>query len=250
MATSQVVKDSDIDFATLIKSMTDTIVEKFQPIRVVLFGSLARGTATKYSDIDLLVVMPDGIDRRETAISIQRAFTALRIGKDIVVTTSDAIKKTGNVCGFVTYYALREGITLYAQNYSKVDECKMWFAYAKDDMEFMISRHVDMSPSMICWISHRVIVSLLKSVLVLNSIQAPFTADVYTLYNSLPRDWSIKKIHKNVTSRLTRIAIQYTRKYSKNIVKATSIDAQNALCVSQEAYDTIQNRLLRAGVIE
>lgn len=250
MTATQVAKDGNMDFTMLIKSMTGTIVGKFQPIRVVLFGSFARGTATKDSDIDLLVVMPDGIDRRETAISIRRALTALHIGKDIVVTTPGAIKKTGNVCGFVTYYALHEGVTLYAQNYSKVDECKMWFAYAKDDMEFMNSRYVDMAPSMICWISHRVIVSLLKSVLVLNGIQVPFTADIYTLYNFIPHGWSIKNMRKNMVSRLTRIAIQDTHKHSKNKVKATSADAQNALCVSQEVYDTIQNRLLRAGVIE
>lgn len=250
MTATQVVKDSDIDFTMLIKNMTDTIVEKFQPIRVVLFGSFTRGTTTKDSDIDLLVVMPDGIDRHETAISIRRAFATLHISKDIVVTTPGAIKKTGNVCGFVTYYALREGVTLYAQNYSKVDECKMWFAYAKDDMEFMNSRYVDMAPSMICWISHRVIVSLLKSVLVLNGIQVPFTADIYTLYNLIPHDWSIKKMRKNIVSRLTCIAMQDTHKHSKNKVKATGVDAQNALCVSQEVYDTIQNRLLRAGVIE
>lgn len=150
MTATQVAKDGNMDFTMLIKSMTDTIVEKFQPIRVMLFGSFARGTATKDSDIDLLVVMPDGIDRRKTAISIRRALTTLHIGKDIVVTTPGAIKKTGSVCGFVTYYALREGVTLYAQNYSKVDECKIWFAYAKDDMEFMNSRYVDMAPSMIC----------------------------------------------------------------------------------------------------
>lgn len=247
MTATQVAKDGNMDFTMLIKSMTDTIVEKFQPICVVLFGSFTRGTATKDSDIDLLVVMPDGVDRRETAISIRRALTTLHVGKDIVVKTPGTMKKTGNVCGFVTYYALREGITLYAQNYSKVDECKIWFAYAKDDMEFMNSRYVDMAPSMICWISHRVIVSLLKSVLVLNGIRVPFTADICTLYNFIPHGWSIRKMRKNTVSRLTRIAMQDTFEHSKNKVKATRVDAQNALCVSQEVYDTIEPTFTRRG---
>lgn len=84
----------------------------------------------------------------------------------------------------------------------------------------------------------------------LNGIQVPFTADIYTLYNFIPHGWSIKNMRKNIVSRLTRIAMQDTYEHSKNKVKATSVDAQNALCVSQEVYDTIQNRFLRAVVIE
>lgn len=34
------------------------ISELNQPVKVILFGSQARGDATKYSDIDLLVVLP------------------------------------------------------------------------------------------------------------------------------------------------------------------------------------------------
>ena len=45
---------------TIITTMVDRIVTRFEPSRVVLFGSHARGTAGKDSDADLLVVMPDG----------------------------------------------------------------------------------------------------------------------------------------------------------------------------------------------
>ena len=34
-----------------------------QPVKVILFGSQARGDATKYSDIDLLVVLPS-VDKK------------------------------------------------------------------------------------------------------------------------------------------------------------------------------------------
>jgi len=41
-----------------IISVSDEIVRKFQPERIILFGSYAYGTPTEDSDVDLLVVMP------------------------------------------------------------------------------------------------------------------------------------------------------------------------------------------------
>lgn len=41
-----------------IQAIADTIVRNFNPDRVVLFGSHARGDAGPDSDIDLLVVLP------------------------------------------------------------------------------------------------------------------------------------------------------------------------------------------------
>ena len=37
------------------------IVEEVHPIRIILFGSAARGNVEQDSDIDLLVVMPEGV---------------------------------------------------------------------------------------------------------------------------------------------------------------------------------------------
>jgi len=41
----------------LIKEMVQRIVAGFNPEKVILFGSYARGTAGTDSDVDLLVVM-------------------------------------------------------------------------------------------------------------------------------------------------------------------------------------------------
>ena len=42
----------------LIATMIDRIVGRFEPSRVVLFGSQASGTANEWSDVDPLIVMP------------------------------------------------------------------------------------------------------------------------------------------------------------------------------------------------
>ena len=43
---------------TLLAEIVRRIVERAQPLRIVLFGSAARGQMGVHSDLDLLVVMP------------------------------------------------------------------------------------------------------------------------------------------------------------------------------------------------
>ena len=97
----------------IILTMVDRIVGRFGPSRVVLFGSQARGTAREGSDVDLLVVMGNGTDKRRTAVEIRRSLGDLPVSKDIVVATLDEITSRGNVVGTVLHAALREGRVIY-----------------------------------------------------------------------------------------------------------------------------------------
>ena len=97
----------------VLNIMTERIVSGFQPERVIVFGSYARGEAREDSDIDLLVVMPDGTDRRQTAVAILGALGGLGVAKDVVVTTPDEIARRGDLVGTVLRPALREGKVLY-----------------------------------------------------------------------------------------------------------------------------------------
>ncbi len=58
----------------------DAIVTGFDPVRIVLFGSRARGTASEDSDIDLLVVMPEVEDDRATSALVRGAIGPLGTG--------------------------------------------------------------------------------------------------------------------------------------------------------------------------
>lgn len=96
-----------------ITAMTERIARDFRPLRIILFGSHARGDAHPGSDIDLLVVLPHATDKREAAIEIRRALADFPVGKDIIVTTPDEIARRGNLVGDVLRPALREGKVLY-----------------------------------------------------------------------------------------------------------------------------------------
>jgi predicted nucleotidyltransferase len=99
-----------------IQTMVDRIVEEFQPLRVILFGSYARGSAVAGSDVDLLVVLGEVTDKRRTTVAIRRALRDLPVSKDIVVTTPEEISRRGHLLGSVLHPALREGKILYERS--------------------------------------------------------------------------------------------------------------------------------------
>ena len=100
----------------IISDMVNRIVRRFDPSRVMLFGSQSRGAASEWSDVDLLVVMGEVADKRQAAIEIRRSLGDLQISKDIVVTTPDEIAQRGHVVGTVLHAAIREGKILYERS--------------------------------------------------------------------------------------------------------------------------------------
>jgi predicted nucleotidyltransferase len=96
-----------------IMPMVERIARDFHPLRIILFGSQARGDAGPDSDIDLLVVLPEVADKRQAAISMRRALAGFPVSKDIVVTTPAEIARRGDLVGTVLRPALREGRILY-----------------------------------------------------------------------------------------------------------------------------------------
>ena len=98
-----------------IRKMVDRIVERFQPDKVILFGSHARGEANPDSDIDLLIIMPVEGSRREKAIQIGVALHDIRVAKDIIVTTPENFEWRKEIPGTIERPADREGVVLYAR---------------------------------------------------------------------------------------------------------------------------------------
>ncbi len=104
------------DQTGLLDLIRDRIVREFHPLRLVLFGSRARGDAQPDSDVDLLVIFQQIRDNRSVAVEIRRTLRDLPVGKDIIVTTPDEICQRGQLVGSVLRPALREGITIFEQS--------------------------------------------------------------------------------------------------------------------------------------
>ena len=96
-----------------LSKLVRRIVNAVDPKRIILFGSAARGEAGPESDLDVLVVMPDGVHRRRTAQQIYRKLAGLGVATDVVVVTEQDIRDYGNEPSLVICPALEEGTEIY-----------------------------------------------------------------------------------------------------------------------------------------
>ena len=97
----------------IVRNLVKRIVRAVDPRRIILFGSAANGQMGPHSDIDVLVVMPDGVHRRQTAQHIYRSLIGFGIAKDIVVVTESDVREYGDNLSLVLCSALREGREVY-----------------------------------------------------------------------------------------------------------------------------------------
>ena len=67
----------------------DIIVKKFDPDKVILFGSRATGSAHRDSDYDLCILKSNLEHKRKTAQEIYKALLTLGIPVDVIVETPD-----------------------------------------------------------------------------------------------------------------------------------------------------------------
>ncbi len=98
-----------------IRPMVRRIVAKFDPDKIILFGSHARGQAGPDSDVDLLVVMPVKGSKRAKQLEIRTALHDVRVPKDVLVSRTEEFNWRKDVVGTIEYPAAREGKVLYAR---------------------------------------------------------------------------------------------------------------------------------------
>jgi uncharacterized protein len=95
-----------------IESYAQNIAEKFEPRKIILFGSYADNTAGEDSDVDLLVIMPHKGKASRQALSIRRDI-AKNFPLDLVVQSPHEAERRVNAGDPFTVNALQQGRVLY-----------------------------------------------------------------------------------------------------------------------------------------
>jgi len=76
-----------------LPAIVGRIVRLVDPMQISLFGSRALGSARADSDYDLLVVLDEVPDRRDTRIRIRRALADLPVSLEVIVAGSSEISE-------------------------------------------------------------------------------------------------------------------------------------------------------------
>ncbi|HOJ85458.1 MAG TPA: nucleotidyltransferase domain-containing protein [Elusimicrobiales bacterium] len=90
--------------------------EDIDVLKIILFGSRARGDSKKDSDWDVYVVVRDKLsfDRTAELISkIKWRLALMDIPNDIIIRSEDDAERYKDSIGFISYYARREGINIW-----------------------------------------------------------------------------------------------------------------------------------------
>jgi len=131
----------------ILKEATARLVERFHPERIILFGSQARGTADRDSDVDLLVIGRYEGNRHDLATEMSRVLGELPFPRDIIVMTPEEFERDRRIPGMVARPAAREGQTLYGQPPGRTTDpmssfdpdilraVREWLTYADEDLQ-------------------------------------------------------------------------------------------------------------------
>jgi len=92
-----------------LERVVHRIVEHFDPERVILFGSHARGDASEDSDVDLLIVADTDLSPRQRYPEVRRLLADFPVAFDVFWKTPEEYRRWRSVVNHVVYFADKYG---------------------------------------------------------------------------------------------------------------------------------------------
>lgn len=103
-----------------IRDVVKQIAVKFDPQRIILFGSYAHGKPQPESDVDLLVIMDSSMPNRQQATQIYRAID-YHFGLDLLVRSHRQLAKRIAMGDFFLQDVIEKGRVVYARPDARMD---------------------------------------------------------------------------------------------------------------------------------
>lgn len=98
---------------SIIQEALHRLVAAAHPLKVILFGSHARGEATESSDLDFLVVEASVKNKIREMVRLRRLLRGMGVSADVLVVSQQEMKAWGHLPGTALYWALKEGKILH-----------------------------------------------------------------------------------------------------------------------------------------
>lgn len=232
-----------------IEQITRLIVREFDPVKVILFGSRARGDARPDSDVDLLVVLDEGADKHAGAVALQRCVAGFHAPKDIIVTTPGEIRRRGHIAGTVLRPALREGVTLYRRSTvaGNREEALRWLKLAKSDLALarVVLANDDLPPYHACYHAQQAAEKALKAGLTLMDIDPPRTHSLDSLRDTFPGGWDVQEAFPELAE-LTDWNAQ--GRYPGDWPEATAVEAGRMVALAEAVLASVVEDLQSRGL--
>ena len=199
---------TDIDAA--IGNVLDIIVQGWDPLQIVLFGSRARGDHRDDSDIDLLVVLDDSADWMQARDDIRRALPARLMPTDVVVTTPMLWLKRACLVGAVERQALIDGRVLYVRGGGDpvIEAALHQLRLAVEDLGTASRLHSSEiePPRQACFFAQQAAEKALKAALELEHDDYPRIHKLEDLRPQLPPSWPVHSLDVDL-DRLSKSAV-------------------------------------------
>jgi uncharacterized protein len=108
------------DQETRLRQITETLVERVHPEKIILFGSQAAGEERADSDIDLLVILESDLRRDQRQELVSRALRPRRFPMDILAYTPSEVANCAASPDSFIAHILRTGRVLYDRQSGRV----------------------------------------------------------------------------------------------------------------------------------
>ena len=96
-----------------VNDVVNRLVAAASPLRLIAFGSAARGELSAARDLDLLVIEPELTNRYSETVRLQKTLRGVLMSVDLVVTSLARFEERSRIPGTLEYTAHREGRVLH-----------------------------------------------------------------------------------------------------------------------------------------
>ena len=90
-------------FEDKVDAFVDKVSKDFDPKAIIIFGSVAKGTATEDSDLNVAVILDTDLSWTQRVITIRRSLGRFGVALDLLVFTPEEVEADrGNPCSIVS----------------------------------------------------------------------------------------------------------------------------------------------------